>query len=142
LRFNKIQDIIYVVVKNAIVKNERGDVMGKYLTSRSALAEIGARLKAYRIDFPLSQEGLAHKSGVATRSISRLENGNDVQFGNLIKLLIALDLDGNLDMLVPDPQKRPSKYLNGKSTPPQRRRARIIVPKNPSANVKWGDENQ
>jgi len=116
--------------------------MGKYLSSRSALSEIGARLKAYRIDFPLSQQELADKSGVAVRSLSRMESGEDIQFGNLIKVLIALDLDANLDMLVPDPTKRPSYYLNDKSTVPQRKRASKKVPKNPGTDTKWGDEKQ
>lgn len=116
--------------------------MDKYLSSRNALAEIGARLKAYRIDFPLSQEALSDKSGVAIRSISRMENGEDVQFGNLIKVLIALDLDANLDMLVPDPTKRPSYYLNETANQPQRKRARKKVSKTPGTVIKWGDEKQ
>ncbi|MDH8679021.1 helix-turn-helix domain-containing protein [Fusibacter bizertensis] len=115
--------------------------MGKYLTSHSALTEIGARLKAYRIDFPLSQEELALKSGIAKRSISRMENGEDIQFGNLIKVLIALDLDANLDMLVPDPHKRPSNYLKDKSIPPQRKRVSAKVSKQTKTDIKWGDEN-
>lgn len=114
--------------------------MGKYLSSRSALAEMGARLKAYRIDFPLSQEELSDKSGIAVRSISRMENGEDIQFGNLIKVLIALDLDANLDMLVPDPKKRPSFYLKDKSAMPQRKRASKKDSKQPGTDVKWGDE--
>ncbi|KAF0092046.1 MAG: helix-turn-helix domain protein [Fusobacteria bacterium] len=114
--------------------------MGKYLTSRSALSEIGARLKAYRIDFPLTQEELSDKSGIAIRSISRMESGEDIQFGNLIKVLIALDLDANLDMLVPDPKKRPSFYLNDKSTIPQRHRTKKKTIKNQGTDIKWGDE--
>ena len=115
--------------------------MAKYLSSYNALSEIGARLKAYRIDYPLSQGELSDKSGVAVRSISRMESGEDVQFGNLIKVLIALDLDANLDMLVPDPTKRPSYYLKEQSIMPQRKRVRKIVSKNPSTiDMKWGDE--
>ena len=114
--------------------------MGKYLSSHSALSEIAARLKAYRIDYPLSQKELADKSGVAVRSISRMESGEDVQLGNLVKVLIALDLDANLDMLVPDPTKRPSYYLNDKSIKLQRKRARKKDLKNPNIEVRWGDE--
>ena len=116
--------------------------MGKYLSSRSALSEIAARLKAYRIDYPLSQEELAAKSGVAVRSISRMESGEDVQFANLIKVLIALDLDANLDLLVPDPTKRPSYYLNDKSIVSQRQRVRKKALKTPDKEIKWGDEKQ
>ncbi len=114
--------------------------MSKYLSSRSALSETAARLKAYRIDYPLSQKELADKSGVAVRSILRMESGEDVQFGNLIKVLIALDLDANLDMLVPDPTKRPSYYLNDKTIMSQRKRARKKETLNPNIDIKWGDE--
>lgn len=116
--------------------------MGKYLSSHSALSELAARLKAYRIDYPLSQKELADKSGVALRSISRMESGEDVQFGNLIKVLIALDLDANLDMLVPDPTKRPSYYLKDQSIMPQRKRARKKEPQTPDIDIRWGDEKQ
>ena len=123
-----------------MIYNERGEVMGKYFSSYSALSEIGARLKAYRIDYPLSQKELSNKSGIAVRSILRMESGQDVQFGNLIKVLIALDLDANLDMLVPDPTKRPSYYLNDKSTMPQRKRVRKKERNVPNIDVRWGDE--
>jgi len=126
--------------ENTIVHNERGEVMGKYLSSHSALSELAARLKAYRIDYPLSQKELADKSGIALRSILRVESGEDVQLGNLIKVLIALDLDANLDMLVPDPTKRPSYYLHDKSIMSQRKRARKKKPQNPNIDSRWGDE--
>ena len=116
--------------------------MGKYLSSRSALHEIGSRLKAYRIDYPLSQVELADKSGVAVRSISRMESGEDIQFANLIKVLIALDLDDNLDMLVPDPTKRPSYYLNDKPIVSQRKRARKKTLNTRDKDIRWGDEKQ
>lgn len=114
--------------------------MSKYFSSHSALSEIAARIKAYRIDYPLSQKELADKSGVAVRSILRMESGEDVQFGNLIKVLIALDLDSNLDLLVPDPTKRPSHYLNDRPIMSQRKRARKNETKNPNKDIRWGDE--
>ena len=114
--------------------------MSKYLSSHSALSELAARLKAYRIDYPLTQKELADKSGVALRSIVRMESGEDVQLGNLIRVLIALDLEANLDMLVPDPTKRPSYYLKDKSIMSQKRRARRKTPRNPNIDNRWGDE--
>ena len=125
-----------------MMSHERGGFMGKYLSSHSALSELSARLKAYRIDYPLSQKELADKAGVAVRSISRMEAGEDIQFGNLIKVLIALDLDDNLDMLVPDQTKRPSYYLNNKAMISQRKRARKKEPKNQTIEIRWGDEKE
>ena len=114
--------------------------MGKYLSSHSALSELAARLKAYRIDYPLSQKELADKSGIALRSILRMESGEDVQLGTLIKVLIALDLDSNLDILVPDPTNRPLYYFQDKSITSQRKRASRKTPPNPNIDIRWGDE--
>ena len=115
--------------------------MGKYLTSRNALIEIGARLRAYRIDYPLSQEELSDKSGISVRSISRLENGEDMQLGNFIKILIALDLDSNLDMLIPDPTLRPSYYVK-EAKEPYRKRAPKKSTNSLTSEPKWGDEEK
>lgn len=122
--------------------------MARYLSSLNAIAEIGARLRAYRIDYPLSQQELADKAGVARRSITNMENGQDVQLGTLIKVLMALGLDSNLDMLVPDPTKRPSYHLKGKSITLKRKRvsttARTAGLKDSKTRsktaFKWGDE--
>lgn len=116
--------------------------MGKYLSSFTAIAEIASRLKAYRIDYPLSQQELADKAGVSRRSITNLENGQDVQLGTLIKVLMALGLDSNLDLLAPDPKERPSYNLKGTSAAPKRERAskkRLI---NSKKSFKWGDESK
>lgn len=115
--------------------------MGKYLTSYQALSELAERLRAYRIDYPLTQKELAAKSGVALRSILRMESGEDVQLGNLIKVLIALDLDANLAMLVPDPRKRPSFYVKDAAAGSPRKRVRRD-PRIPNKELRWGDENE
>ena len=116
--------------------------MGKYLSSLAAIAEIASRLKSYRIDYPLSQQELADKAGVSRRSITNLENGGDVQLSTLIKVLMALDLDSNLDLLTPDPTERPSYYLKEKSATPQRKRASKKELKTSKRTFKWGDESK
>ncbi len=116
--------------------------MGKYLSSMAAIAEIASRLKAYRIDYPLSQQDLAEKAGITRRSISNLENGEEVQLSTLIKVLMALGLDSNLDLLIPDPTERPSYYLKEKSATTHRKRVsknKLITSKKP---IKWGDESK
>ncbi len=114
--------------------------MNRYLSSNDALNKIGARIKAYRIDYPLTQGELANKSGVAVRSISRMESGEDVQLGSLIKVLIALELDANLDMLIPDPAKRPSFYLK-ENYALQKKRVRKGKSAKQSTDIRWGDED-
>ena len=95
---------------------------------------IGERLKQYRINAGMTQQDLEDKSGVSVRSISRLEQGASVQLESLIKLLIALNLEENIDLLIPDQTKRPSFYLNEK--PKQRVRKKT----KDSNTFKWGDE--
>ena len=75
------------------------------------------------------------KSGVSKRSISRLEQGESVQVDNLFKILLALDLGDNIELLVPDQTKRPSYYLEKSEDKPKR-----VRKKTEKKDFKWGDE--
>lgn len=116
--------------------------MSKYLSSQAALADLGLRLKAYRIQSSLTQDDLANKSGVSRRSIQYMENGEDVKFTTIIKVLMVLGLDSNLDLLVPDPTKRPSYYLKMNSGIKRRLRASKKDVPDSSKGFKWGDESK
>ena len=72
------------------------------------IVELGKKIKTYIIMKELSQEYLSDKTGISKRSISRLEQGKSIQVDNLFKILIALDLGDNIDLLVPDQTRRPS----------------------------------
>ena len=97
---------------------------------------IGERLKQYRINAGLTQQDLENKSGVSVRSISRLEQGASVQLESLIKILSALNLESNIDLLIPDQTKRPSFYLKDYEKPKKRVRKKANV----NGGFKWGDE--
>lgn len=97
---------------------------------------IGDRIKQYRVNAGISQKDLENQSGVSVRSISRLEQGASVQLESLIKILTALNLDANLDLLIPDQTKRPSFYLKDSRKPKQRVRKK----ERSNDNFKWGDE--
>lgn len=97
---------------------------------------LGNRIKQYRINAEMSQQDLENESGVSVRSISRLEQGASVQLESLIKILMALKLDGNIDLLVPDQTKRPSYYLKDS----ERQRQRVRRKKSSASGFKWGDE--
>ena len=97
---------------------------------------IGNRIKQYRVNARISQKDLENESGVSVRSISRLEQGASVQLESLIKILTALNLDANLDLLIPDQTKRPSFYLEDSRKPKQRVRKK----ERSNDNFKWGDE--
>lgn len=99
------------------------------------IKELGKKLKLYRIMNEMSQQDLEDKSGVSKRSISRLEQGESVQVDNLFKILIALGLGDNIELLVPDQTKRPSYYLNNAESKPKR-----VRKKTDKKEFKWGDE--
>ena len=97
---------------------------------------IGERIKQYRVNAGVSQKDLESESGVSIRSISRLEQGASIQLESLIKILSALNLEGNIDLLIPDQTKRPSFYLNDSDKPKQRVRKK----EESTGAFKWGDE--
>ena len=101
------------------------------------ISELGKKIKTYRIMKELSQEDLSDKTGISKRSISRLEQGESIQMDNLFKILIALDLGDNIDLLVPDQTRRPSYYLENPDSRPQRVRKK----KSEKTTFRWGDES-
>ena len=103
---------------------------------RSYQKLIGYRIKQYRVNAGLSQKDLEDESGVSVRSISRLEQGSSIQLENLIKILFALNLDKNIELLIPDQTKRPSFYLNDNNKVKQRVRKKTEN----NGKFKWGDE--
>ena len=73
------------------------------LTDRKILGEVGDRLARHRLGRNLTQAQLAREAGVSKRTVIRLENGESSQLTNLVRVLRALSLLGNLDALVPAP---------------------------------------
>lgn len=117
--------------------------MLKTTLPESIAAELGVREKRYRIDYPMTQEELSIKSGVSVGSIRRFEKDGGIQLTSLIRILQALNLDQNLDLLIPDNTQRPSYYLDRsrnqvreRATSPSKR------PQIRPNNWVWGDEKQ
>jgi len=108
----------------------------KFLTSQAWLGALGTRLKQYRIDCQLTQKELAERSGVSLRSLQHLEGGEDMQLGNFIKILLALDCSEKLELLLPDVSARPAAYLSRQKLPARVRKGKT-APKQPFV---WGDE--
>ena len=109
--------------------------MNKQKDYQEYIRELGQKIKTYRIMKELSQQDLEDKTGVSKRSISRLEQGESVQVDNLFKILLALDLGDNIELLVPDQTKRPSFYLDKTDNKPKR-----VRKKTEKKEFKWGDE--
>lgn len=109
--------------------------MNKKKGYQEYIKELGQKIKAYRVLNQMSQQDLEDKTGVSKRSISRLEQGESVQVDNLFKILLALGLGENIDLLVPDQTKRPSYYLDK-----QENKQKRVRKKTETKKFKWGDE--
>jgi transcriptional regulator with XRE-family HTH domain len=109
--------------------------MDKQKDYQEYIKELGQKIKLYRIMKEMSQQDLEDKTGISKRSISRLEQGESVQLENLFKILLALGLGENIELLVPDQTKRPSFYLEKSDNRPKR-----VRKKTKKNDFKWGDE--
>lgn len=112
--------------------------MVESITAQAKRQSLTERIKAYRISYPMTQKELAEKTGISLRSISRFESGEDITATNLIKILTALNLDKNLEILVPDILMRPSAFLE--SERPRKRASSKHGAKETNGLWKWGDE--
>ena len=75
------------------------------------LGELGKRIARARLERNLTQAGLAAEAGVAKRTVERLEAGQSSQLANLIRVIRALGLAANLDLLVPETPASPIAEL-------------------------------
>ena len=105
------------------------------LSTDGIMAEISKRFKQYRIAYPITQADLADKSMVSISTIKRFENGEDISLSKLLKLMEALDIHENFEILIPDQTIRPSFYIQS-SKPRQRARKKAVK----RTQWKWGDE--
>lgn len=91
------------------------------LTDPEILAELGRRLRRYRLQRNVTQEDLARDAGVGTRTIRNIESGGDVQLLTLLRILRALGRLDALDAFLPAPGISPMELL--RSGGRQRQRA-------------------
>jgi transcriptional regulator with XRE-family HTH domain len=110
-----------------------------FSSNDEALAELGARVRAQRIEVPLTQAELAERAGVSISMVARLERGQEVRTGGLVSVLRALGLLAQLDALVPEVLARPTDlahlgHTRQRATSPSRR------PQRADTTWTWGDE--
>ncbi len=81
------------------------------LSDPEILAEIGRRLRRYRLQQNLTQADLAREAGVGTRTVRNLEGGGDTQLVTLLRVLRALGRLDALDAFLPRPGVSPMDLL-------------------------------
>ena len=87
----------------------------------TTLKELGRRFAQYRLNRNWTQDALATEAGVSKRTIHRIEHGDPNQASNLIRVLRALQLLENLEVLIPEPAISPIQQVKMQSK--KRRRA-------------------
>ena len=105
----------------------------------AALEALGRRLARHRLNRNLTQAALAAQAGVSTPTVQRIEQGHSSQASNLIRILRALGLLGNLDALVPEPPASPIQQARMRGRIRQRASSSSGKPATP-VDWSWGDE--
>lgn len=80
------------------------------------LAEIGNRLKEYRIRKNLQQKEIAENAGISLDTVIRMERGSSITTEKFLRILRVLDMLENLEEFIPDPPLSPilMRKLKGK----------------------------
>lgn len=73
---------------------------------------IAQRAKALRLQFKLSQEKLAERSGVSFGSIKRFENTGKISLESLLKIAFTLNAMREFSNLFPSKATRPGQSLD------------------------------
>ncbi len=96
------------------------------LSDRAVLTELGERIARCRIDRQLTQAQLAREAGLGKRTVERIEAGQTAQLDSLIRILRALGLLQNFELLLPQSDGRPLDYLEREGKRPQRVSTRSV----------------
>ena len=85
--------------------------IGNHLSGDATLQELGSRIALHRLNRNLTQAQLAKEAGVSLSTVTRMESGSSSQISNLVRVLRALDLLENLNLLIPQPAVSPIQQL-------------------------------
>jgi len=114
----------------------------RLLTDETVIHELGARLARIRLDRDLTQADLADQAGVGLRTLQRLENGTAApQLNMFIRILRALGMIENLDLLIPEPTASPMQMLKMQGKLRQRASGKEPTLAEPKGTWTWGEED-
>ena len=99
------------------------------MSDPAVMAELGKRLKEYRLRKNYTQQELAFNAGLSVLSVRNIENGCAVSLSTLIPVLRRLNLLGNLGSLIPEPPISPVELLKLKGKTRRRAKKPVTKPK-------------
>ncbi len=108
-------------------------------TDAVVLVELGARLRRHRLRLNMTQAELAREAGVSKSTVERLEAGSSTQLSSFVRLLRALDLLENLNLLAREPAPSPMEELRFRGKQRQRASTRAEG-RGPPGGWAWADE--
>jgi transcriptional regulator with XRE-family HTH domain len=76
-------------------------------TSSKHIVILGEQMERNRLLQNIPQTELARKAGISARTLRRLESGEGGSMDSFIRVLMALNIDSNLSVLIPDSTVRP-----------------------------------
>lgn len=101
------------------------------------MKELGKRIQDIRISMNLTQTELAEKSGIALRTVARIENGESVKVESVLDVFRVLNVLPNLDALIQEQTLIPTDVVD------YGRKRRRVSSKQKIREKKewiWGDE--
>ena len=104
----------------------------------SLLEETGKKLERLRLSRNITQSELAQDAGVSLRTLRRLESGEGATLDSFIRILAALKLQQNMDLLIPNPRIRPIERVRTGGR--ERQRARSAKTVKHGTKWRWGSE--
>lgn len=83
------------------------------VSHQQILEQTGKQLKVMRKALGLSQQEVAHKTGINRMTVSNIETGKNISYDSLIRLLKAYGVLSRLDDLLEKPRLSPrDKFFN------------------------------
>lgn len=105
---------------------------------KNILKNFGVKIKHCRISMNITQAELAERCGISLSTLTRIENGDDSKWSNIIKILIEFDLADNIDVLIPKPTLDYKAIFEEK--PKRKRASRKNV--NAANDWTWGEDKE
>lgn len=86
----------------------------KSLATPDVVRNLGMRFRDYRLRLRMTRKEVSEAASVGLTTLYKFESGNmtDISFGTLLRLLKAIGLAENWDMLLPELPESPYLYDN------------------------------
>ena len=91
------------------------------MTNARIEIEVGERLKKLRLEYNITQDDLAKKTGLSRVSISKIERGKGVNLSSLIEIMRGLRVLENIAYLIPEQEISPIEMIRLKNKTKKKR---------------------